>query len=114
MCALEEELPSTSYRDARDRPKRVRYWRLRVVGGTLAFDHEVDEARWVSPAEAEGLADLRARPRGAAGAGGAGVRLKSDTVGRRQVSDFSRTPAVPRAGGARHRLLVPWRKPGRR
>ena len=33
----------------------MRYWRLRVVGGTLAFDHEVDGARWVSPAEAEGL-----------------------------------------------------------
>ena len=54
-CALEDELPSTSYRDGRDRPKRVRYWRLRVVGGTLAFDHEVDGGRWVSPAEAEGL-----------------------------------------------------------
>ena len=54
-CALEEELPSTSYRDARGRPKRVRYWSLRVVGGTLAFDHEVDGGRWVSPAEAEGL-----------------------------------------------------------
>ena len=54
-CALEEELPSTSYHDARGRPKRVRYWGLRVVGGALAFDHEVDGGRWVSPAEAEGL-----------------------------------------------------------
>ena len=36
VCALEEELPSTSYTDAKDRPKRVRYWRLRVVGGSSA------------------------------------------------------------------------------
>jgi 8-oxo-dGTP pyrophosphatase MutT (NUDIX family) len=54
-CVLQEELPSTSYRDARGRPKRVRYWSLRVVGGELAFDHEVDGGRWVSPAEAEAL-----------------------------------------------------------
>jgi 8-oxo-dGTP diphosphatase len=53
VCALEDELPSTAYRDSRDRPKRVRYWRLRVVGGRLAFDHEVADARWLSPAEAE-------------------------------------------------------------
>ncbi|MCZ7588976.1 MAG: NUDIX hydrolase [Gaiella sp.] len=54
-CALEGELPSTSYVDSRHRPKRVRYWRLRVAGGALSFDHEVDEARWVTPAEAEQL-----------------------------------------------------------
>ena len=52
---LEDELPSTAYRDSRDRPKRVRYWRLRVVGGSLAFDHEVGSARWLSPGEAEEL-----------------------------------------------------------
>ena len=55
VCALGEELPATSYRDARGRPKEVRYWRLRVVGGELRYDHEVDEARWVSPSEAEVL-----------------------------------------------------------
>jgi 8-oxo-dGTP pyrophosphatase MutT (NUDIX family) len=54
-CVLEDELPSTSYTDSRGRPKRVRYWRLRVVGGELRFDHEVDEGRWVSSAEAEEL-----------------------------------------------------------
>jgi len=54
-CALDEELPSTSYTDSRGRPKRVRYWRLLVVGGALSFDHEVDEARWVTPAQAESL-----------------------------------------------------------
>ena len=52
VCALEDELPSTAYRDSRGRPKRVRYWRLRVVGGALAFDHEVGDGRWLAPAEA--------------------------------------------------------------
>ena len=36
-------------------PKRVRYWRLRVVGGEPTFDHEVDEARWLSLDEAAAL-----------------------------------------------------------
>ena len=51
-CALEDPLPATTYHDSKGRPKRVHYWRLRVTGGALAFDHEVDEARWVSPEEA--------------------------------------------------------------
>lgn len=55
VCALEDELPSTSYTDSKGRPKRVRYWRLRVVGGELRFVHEADEARWVSAADAEAL-----------------------------------------------------------
>jgi 8-oxo-dGTP pyrophosphatase MutT (NUDIX family) len=54
-CALGAELPSTFYTDARGRPKRVRYWRLDVVGGNLAFDHEVDTARWMPVDEAEEL-----------------------------------------------------------
>ena len=54
-CELEDELPSTAYGDSRGRPKRVRYWRLRVVDGSLDYAHEVDEARWVSSAEAESL-----------------------------------------------------------
>jgi 8-oxo-dGTP diphosphatase len=54
-CRLADELPSTSYVDARGRPKRVRYWRLDVLEGELAFDHEVDAARWVAPSEAEAL-----------------------------------------------------------
>jgi len=55
VCELEQELASTSYRDTKGRPKVVRYWRLRVVGGALHFAHEVDAARWVSSAEAEAL-----------------------------------------------------------
>lgn len=54
-CTLERELPSTEYVDARGRQKAVRYWLMEVVGGALRFDHEVDAARWVSPAEAEEL-----------------------------------------------------------
>ena len=54
-CVLEDELPSTRYRDARGRPKRVRYWRLRPIGGELAFHHEVTGARWVRVPEAEEL-----------------------------------------------------------
>lgn len=55
VCALESELPSTSYTDSKGRPKRVRYWRLRTVEGELLFLHEADEGRWVSIAEAEAL-----------------------------------------------------------
>ena len=55
VCALETELPSTRYHDSKARPKHVRYWRLRVVDGELEYVHEVDEARWVSAAEAESL-----------------------------------------------------------
>ena len=51
-CSLQDELPSTEYTDDRGRPKRVRYWRMQVEGGELAFLHEVDDARWVSPVEA--------------------------------------------------------------
>ena len=54
-CVLGPELPSTFYRDGSGRPKSVRYWRLDVVGGELAFDYEVDEARWVSLARAKDL-----------------------------------------------------------
>jgi len=55
VCARERELPSTAYHDSRGRQKRVRYWRLRVHGGQLSYVHEVDEALWLSPAEAEEL-----------------------------------------------------------
>jgi 8-oxo-dGTP pyrophosphatase MutT (NUDIX family) len=54
-CALEDELEPTAYTDGQGRPKRVRYWRMRAVAGQLAYRHEVDEARWVTAAEAEVL-----------------------------------------------------------
>lgn len=46
-CELEDELPSTSYRDVRGRKKTVRYWTMRPVGGQLeAPPSEVDEVAW--------------------------------------------------------------------
>jgi 8-oxo-dGTP pyrophosphatase MutT (NUDIX family) len=51
-CELDRELPSTSYLDSRRRPKRVRYWRMRPVGGKVAFLNEVDDAVWLSPEDA--------------------------------------------------------------
>ena len=55
VCELGGELSSTSYADGAGRPKRVRYWRMRPVGGTLRFVHEVDEARWLTPERASEL-----------------------------------------------------------
>ena len=52
VCALGEELSSTAYDDAQGRAKVVRYWRMTVVGGELAFAHEVDTARWLAVEEA--------------------------------------------------------------
>ena len=54
-CALGDELPATEYVDAKGRPKRVRYWLMRPIGGELAYRHEVDDARWVSYDEARDL-----------------------------------------------------------
>jgi 8-oxo-dGTP diphosphatase len=52
---LERELPSTTY-TVRGRPKRVRYW-LMSVESDPGFEpnDEVDELRWLSPAEAAQL-----------------------------------------------------------
>ncbi len=52
VCRLGSELPSTSYADGRGRPKRVRWWAMEPVGGSLAAATEADEARWVPLAEA--------------------------------------------------------------
>ena len=54
-CTLGAELPSTSYRDSRGRPKRVRYWRMDANRGEPAPAHEVDEVRWATPEEATEL-----------------------------------------------------------
>jgi 8-oxo-dGTP diphosphatase len=60
-CALEEELPTTHYVDAQGRPKQVRWWRMRVVGNDgWKPNDEVDELRWLAPAEA---AELLSYPR---------------------------------------------------
>jgi len=51
-CRLESELATTSYRDARGRPKTVRYWLMTPVEGRLAAANEVDEVRFVPLTEA--------------------------------------------------------------
>jgi 8-oxo-dGTP diphosphatase len=54
-CELGRELPSTSYTDSKLRPKTVRYWEMRPVGGEAAPAHEVDEVRWLDVDAAEDL-----------------------------------------------------------
>lgn len=60
-CALEDELASTHYVDSKGRPKRVRWWTMRVLADD-GFDanREVDELRWVDHATA---AELLTYPR---------------------------------------------------
>ena len=52
---LDRELSTTHYRDARGRPKTVRYWLMTPVGGELAAANEIDDARFVPLAEAAEL-----------------------------------------------------------
>jgi 8-oxo-dGTP diphosphatase len=59
-CELLEELGRTSYRDAKGRPKVVRYWRMRPLGGEFVPHDEVDAIRWEAP---ERAADLLSWPR---------------------------------------------------
>ncbi len=54
-CSLGEELSSTRYHDRKGRSKRVRYWLMDPVGGEFAPNDEVDELRWLTPAEAAAL-----------------------------------------------------------
>ena len=52
-CTLEAELPSTEYRDSKDRPKIVRYWQMEVDEDPgFEPNDEVDELRWLPMAEA--------------------------------------------------------------
>jgi 8-oxo-dGTP diphosphatase len=51
-CELIDELGETSYRDAKGRPKVVRYWRMHAVTGEFVPHDEVDEIRWETPEEA--------------------------------------------------------------
>lgn len=55
QCSLGRELSSTEYLDAKGRPKLVRYWMMEAERGELGFEHEVDEARWLSASEAAEL-----------------------------------------------------------
>ena len=51
-CRLLGEAPDVRYTDSRGRPKRVRYWRMAVEEGEFTPNEEVDELRWLTPAEA--------------------------------------------------------------
>lgn len=54
--ALGRDLGTISYIDGKGRPKIVRYWEMTVTDGTeLRAANEVDDARWVTLADAEGL-----------------------------------------------------------
>lgn len=51
-CALEGEIATSEYVDGKGRPKRVRYWRMRPLGGEFTATEEVDDIRWCTLAEA--------------------------------------------------------------
>ncbi|HEX8122357.1 MAG TPA: NUDIX hydrolase [Solirubrobacteraceae bacterium] len=55
-CRLGAELAPARYRDHKDRPKLVRYWLMEPVQDDgFAPNDEVDELRWLAPAEAREL-----------------------------------------------------------
>ena len=57
-CRLGEELPSSSYQDRFGRDKTVRYWAMTPVDddqSSFVPNAEVDEVRWLTPTDAEGL-----------------------------------------------------------
>ena len=54
-CVLGHELASSAYVDRKQRHKVVRYWEMTVAGGEFQANDEVDELRWLGPAEARAL-----------------------------------------------------------
>ena len=56
-CELGAELEPAHYRDRKGRPKLVRYFRMRPLGGDFERSDEVDELRWAEPAAAVELLD---------------------------------------------------------
>jgi len=54
-CALDQEVGATEYVDGKGRPKVVRWWLMRPVSGSFTPTAEIDEVRWTTPEEAEGL-----------------------------------------------------------
>jgi 8-oxo-dGTP diphosphatase len=54
-CELARELEPARYRDRKGRPKLVRYWLMRSLGGEFSPGEEVDELRWAAPAAATRL-----------------------------------------------------------
>jgi 8-oxo-dGTP diphosphatase len=56
-CEAGEELEPSRYRDRKGRDKLVRWWSMRPLGGAFKPNDEVDELRWLSPAEAVATLD---------------------------------------------------------
>jgi 8-oxo-dGTP diphosphatase len=54
-CRLGRELPSIRYEDRRGRAKQVRYWEMEPESGEFVPNEEVDEVRWLPPADALAL-----------------------------------------------------------
>ncbi|HZN22480.1 MAG TPA: NUDIX hydrolase [Gaiellaceae bacterium] len=52
-CELGRELPSSHYRDQKGRAKVVRYWTMRPLDGAFQPHEEVDDARWLTLADAD-------------------------------------------------------------
>jgi 8-oxo-dGTP diphosphatase len=56
VCELGDEFATVHYVDGRGRPKYVRYWMMTITGGRANIPNdEVDELRWLSPADASTL-----------------------------------------------------------
>jgi 8-oxo-dGTP pyrophosphatase MutT (NUDIX family) len=51
-CEPGEELEPARYPDRKGRDKLVRWWSMRPVGGAFEPNDEVDDLRWLAPAEA--------------------------------------------------------------
>jgi 8-oxo-dGTP pyrophosphatase MutT (NUDIX family) len=54
-CRLGRELPTIRYDDRHGRAKQVRYWEMEPESGEFVPNAEVDEVRWLPPAEALAL-----------------------------------------------------------
>ena len=54
-CRIDSALGDTNYTDRKDRAKLVRYYRMTPESGEFEPNDEVDELRWLPPAEAEDL-----------------------------------------------------------
>jgi 8-oxo-dGTP diphosphatase len=54
-CDPGPELPPVSYLDRKGRRKHVRYWLMEPLEGAFEPHGEVDELRWLTRKEAEGL-----------------------------------------------------------
>jgi 8-oxo-dGTP diphosphatase len=54
-CTLRQELTPVFYADRKNRHKAVRYWLMSPVEGNFEPNQEVDELRWLAPADAARL-----------------------------------------------------------